>query len=633
MIKRILTLMISGLMLSSIIPIQPAYGVTSTPSPVANTLLPTSIRLSGLDRIDTSIAISQKMFPADYSANAVLLATGYNFPDALAGASLGGLKNAPLLLVNPSGDNTKTINEIKRVLRPEGKIYILGGTGVVPEALEAELDDKPDYHFTVQRLSGITRYETAATIAKQVKPSGGGEVIIATGEDFPDSLSISPYASSHGIPMVLVEKNNLPAETIAYLNDLKPTDITIVGGVGVISAPIEEQLQDLFPDANLRRFGGLDRYETSAMIADALFGDLSPNLFVATGINFPDALAGSIFAGLTQSPIVLVNPNEIPEKLSSVYLNTLSTKTIVALGGSGAVSEDVFSTLKSLRKLDPGNIQSNIHNFGLAAASNGWIYYRSGLNNNLLYKMKPDGSNPIEVVNYGADHLSVVGDSIYFNNVDHLYKKVLSEENSQPYLISTSSMPYVFAVSNQVYYANGGGLFIDGDGFLASKPILSNNPKNIFMNSGFIYYQPASVMGPRPIHRVNMDGTGNTIILEDDVKSFSISGNKFFYISYGNGKIYTANLDGTEKSEVTSDAAGTLNVHDGWIYYSNKEDESRLYKIRIDGSSRTKLSNQDEINAINIVGDWVFYTRGLSVMSYDSSVYMMKLDGAGQQKI
>jgi hypothetical protein len=128
------------------------------------------------------------------------------------------------------------------------------------------------------------------------------------------------------------------------------------------------------------------------------------------------------------------------------------------------------------------------------------------------------------------------------SNVDNLYKKVLSEENPQPYLISMVSIPYVFAVSNQVYYANGGGLFIDGDGFFASKRILSN-PKNIVMNSGSIYYQPASVMGPHPIHRVTMNGTGDTITLEDDVKSFSISGNKFFYIL---GSRSTANISASK---------------------------------------------------------------------------------------
>ncbi len=628
--KRILTLMISLLMLSSITAIQPAFGAASSPS--GDTLLPTSTRLAGYDRIDTSIAISQNMFPADSSTNAVLLATGFNFPDALAGASLGVLENAPLLLVIPYEDNQKTIEEIKRVLRPEGKIYILGGTAVVSAALEAELNDKPDYHYTVQRLAGVTSYGTAATIAKQVKPSGGGEVIIATGENFPDSLSISPYASAHGIPMVLVQKNNIPAETLAYLKDLIPTDITIVGGVGAVSSQVEEQLHGLFQAANFRRFGGFDQYETSAMIADALFGDLSPNLFVATGTNFPDALAGSIFAGSTQSPIVLVKPNEIPENVSSIYLSFLSPKTIVVLGGTSVVSEHVFSRLKSLHNIDPGNIQSNLHNMGLATANNGWIYYTSGLDNHLLYKMKPDGSQATKVLGYSARYLSAIGNSIYFDNVHDLYKKVLSDYHPNPYLIATTNIRYVYAVYKQVYYANDGGLFINGNGFLASKRILSN-PRNIVINSGYIYYQPASVMGPHSINRVNMDGTGDTMIVEDDVSSFSLSDNKFFYISYANGRIYTTNLDGTDKRELTSDAAGTLNVHNGWIYYSNKEDGYKLYKIKVDGSDRTKLSDHDEINAITIVGDWVFYTRGLSVMSGDSSVYMMKLDGSEQRKI
>lgn len=321
----------------------------TTPSPVVDSLLPTNIRLAGYDLIDTSIAISQKMLPVNHSANAVLLATGYNFPDALAGASLGGIENAPLLLVDPNGDNQKTIDEIKRVLIPGGKIYILGGTAVVPAALEDNLNDQPYYHFSVQRLSGVTRYGTAAEIAKQVKPSGGGEVIIATGENFPDSLSVSPYASAFGIPMVLVEKNSLPTESLAYLKDLKPTSVTIVGGVGAVSAQVEGQLKDLFPTANFKRFGGYDQYETSAMIANALFGDHSPNLFAATGTNFPDALAGSIFAGSTLSPIVLVKPNQIPEKLSSLYLNTLSPKKIVVLGGTSVVSENVYTALKSLQ--------------------------------------------------------------------------------------------------------------------------------------------------------------------------------------------------------------------------------------------------------------------------------------------
>ncbi|MDQ7095459.1 cell wall-binding repeat-containing protein [Desulfosporosinus sp. PR] len=626
--KISLSLIIGLFILSSIITAQPAFAADSSTAP----LLSISTRLAGYDRIDTSIAISQAMFPADSSAGAVLLATGFNYPDALAGASLGVSEKAPLLLVDTYGDNQKTLAEIKRVLKPEGKIYILGGTAVVPAALEAELNAQPAYHYAVRRLSGVTCYGTAAEIAKITKPTGGGEVIIATGDNFPDSLSISPYASAHGIPMVLVQKSKIPAESLACLQDLNPTEITLIGGVGAVGSEVEEQLHSLFPAAGFRRFGGYDQYDTSAMIADALFGDQSPNLFVATGTNFPDALAGSVFAGSTQSPIVLVKPNEIPENLSSVYLSFLSPKTIVALGGTSVVSDNVFNSLKSLHNIDPGNIQSNLRNLGLAAANDGWIYYTSGLDNRQLYKMKPDGSQATKVLNYSAGYLSAVGNSIYFVNAQALYKKVLSDHQPDPSLIATTGIRYVYGVYKQVYYANDGGLFTDGNGFYASQRILSN-PRNVVMDSGYIYYQPASVMGPFSINRVNPDGSGDTVLVKDDVNSFCISDQKIFYISNNDGKIYSANLDGSGIKAVTNDAAGTLNVHNGWIYYSNQADGSRLYKIQIDGSGQTKLADQNEINAINIVGDWVFCTRGLSVTTGDSSVYMMKLDGSGQRKI
>lgn len=316
------------------------------PAEVVDSLIPRDTRLAGADRIKTAIAISKKMLPIPHSADAVLLATSGNFPDALVGASLGGLSNAPLLLVAPSGDNQETIIELSRVLKPQGTIYILGGSGVVSTAFENELKDLP-YNFEVKRLAGETRYATAAEIAKVVKPQTHGEVIIATGEDFPDSLAVSAYLAMFGIPMVLVETDEIPKESLAYLNQLQPTQITIVGGAGVVSPKIENELSAMFPDAGLRRFGGLNRYETAAQIAQALFGDNSPNLFVAKGTDFPDALAGSIFAGSTLSPIVLVKPDEVPNEMKSGYLNTLSDKKVVTLGGQGAVSDNVLINLKS----------------------------------------------------------------------------------------------------------------------------------------------------------------------------------------------------------------------------------------------------------------------------------------------
>ncbi|SHI66809.1 cell wall-binding repeat-containing protein [Desulfosporosinus lacus] len=91
-------------------------GIAGTPAQITiEKYIPKSLGFPSEKRIP-----SWKTFPVTHSADAVLLATGYNFPDALAGASLGVLDNAPLLLVNPYTDNQKTITEIRRVLEPGG---------------------------------------------------------------------------------------------------------------------------------------------------------------------------------------------------------------------------------------------------------------------------------------------------------------------------------------------------------------------------------------------------------------------------------------------------------------------------------------------------------------------------------
>mgnify|MGYP000890492512 CR=1 FL=1 len=97
------------------------------------------------------------------------------------------------------------------------------------------------------------------------------------------------------------------------------------------------------------RLSGTDRIETAIAISKKMMPiDQSADaVLLATSESFPDALAGSIFAGSTLSPIVLVDPNEVPNVLKYGYLDSLSSKKIVTLGGQGAVSEKVVSGIES----------------------------------------------------------------------------------------------------------------------------------------------------------------------------------------------------------------------------------------------------------------------------------------------
>jgi len=118
-------------------------------------------------------------------ADAVVLARGDQYPDALAGVPLAAYKIGPLLLTDPDHLYPGAEGEIRRIL-PQGKIvYILGGPAAVSPAIDAQLVRDG---YKVQRFFGNDRFGTAMAIAKQ----GLGDpkhVIVATGRGFADALA------------------------------------------------------------------------------------------------------------------------------------------------------------------------------------------------------------------------------------------------------------------------------------------------------------------------------------------------------------------------------------------------------------------------------------------------------------
>ena len=144
-------------------------------------------RLAGLNRIETSIAIAKEQY-TDQVPDAVVLATTYNFADALAGSGLAYKYNAPLLLVNKTVSNSKTVLEyITTNLSKEKDIYILGGTGAVSSEISDYLTTNG---YNIIRLGGKDRYETNQRIVDYLKVPKGTSIVITTGSSFADALSI-----------------------------------------------------------------------------------------------------------------------------------------------------------------------------------------------------------------------------------------------------------------------------------------------------------------------------------------------------------------------------------------------------------------------------------------------------------
>ncbi|MCR4712119.1 MAG: cell wall-binding repeat-containing protein [Clostridia bacterium] len=304
----------------------------------------TATRLSGNNRYTTSQAIADAYKEAlgVKQFDAVCVADGTNYPDALAGSYLAALKKAPIISIdknNPTAANTLgALAYIKKNLKPKGTVYLLGGSGSVPEVLEKALKS---CGFTVKRVWGQNRYLSNIEILKEGKVVAGSEIIVCTGADFADALS----ASATGKPVLLVGGKALLAEQKEYLKAVNAGKFTIIGDQTVVLAEIENELKTFAP---VTRVTGRTTYERSVAIAKKYFPGIQAHINIADGKNFPDALCGGPMAVLTGGPLLLVDePATIMDPVLA-YVKTARTFKVTIFGGPGSVSDALVNKILSV---------------------------------------------------------------------------------------------------------------------------------------------------------------------------------------------------------------------------------------------------------------------------------------------
>ncbi|MBO1769477.1 cell wall-binding repeat-containing protein [Agrococcus sp. TF02-05] len=189
------------------------------------------------------------------------------------------------------------------------------------------------------RLAGDSRYSTAAAIADRF-PAGVDTVYIASGLNFPDALTGAALAGSQVSPVLLTREREVPQATIDALVRLKPRSIVILGGPATVSNDVQSALQ---PYGQVSRIAGSDRYDNAAAVS-AAFAPGIETVYVASGTNFPDALAGAGLAGSTGSPVLLTRQQSLPESIRAA-IQRLQPERIVILGGPASVSEQVRGEL------------------------------------------------------------------------------------------------------------------------------------------------------------------------------------------------------------------------------------------------------------------------------------------------
>ncbi|KPU45545.1 N-acetylmuramoyl-L-alanine amidase LytC precursor [Oxobacter pfennigii] len=292
-------------------------------------------RVQGTDRYATALEISKAGWQ---SSESVVIATGEAFPDALSAAPLAKLLDAPILLTPQDSLTTETINEIKRL--GVKKAYLIGGQGVISLNIETSL---LTMGMEVDRTYGLDRYETSEALAAKFFKEAK-EAVIVTGENFPDAISIAPAAAAKEIPILLTAGDALSQNMKSYIESAGIENTYIAGGTGAVSSGIEALLP------NPKRLGGMDRYETNTGINN-FFADIlnSSTTYIATGENYPDALAGSVMAAKNLSPVILIGTTPIQAALEFVNNREVDLDKVQILGGDGAVSNSSVLLLLASR--------------------------------------------------------------------------------------------------------------------------------------------------------------------------------------------------------------------------------------------------------------------------------------------
>ena len=292
-------------------------------------------RIDGRDRIETAINISKKNYDR---AKTVIVVRHDLFPDSMTASVLAKLKDAPILL-NPTAKlDSRVGDEIKRLGAQE--VIIVGGQDSVSEKVREDLKVY-DADKNVERIAGADRYGTSEMVAKRVVGITGKKNtgVVASGQVFPDALSVGTFASRDGYPILLVKKDSVPSQIQNAIKDLDINKTYIAGGTNTISKSTEAKLPGV-----LERMAGNTRYETSVAIAKSKFGT-SKEAYIASGEEFADALVISPISGKFNRPTLLVSRNKNVNSPVKAYIRNVGFTSITAIGGERFVPYSVLEDL------------------------------------------------------------------------------------------------------------------------------------------------------------------------------------------------------------------------------------------------------------------------------------------------
>ena len=321
-----------------------AAGLTTSAAPAQAV---DTIRIEGPDRYATAVEADRAV---EGTGGPVFLASGVKFPDALAAAPVVAAEGGHLLLTQPDRLPAIVAERIAEI-GPSEIVVVGSEASVSAEVLEQAVAAAGGAaEVATTRLGGAGRVETSLLLLDRLRDLGPAveHIWVASGSNFPDALVAASVAGLHGHAVVLDFHGRDQTSTQAWVDAVAPhlagASVSIAGGEPSVSAATAAGLERAgVPSIN--RFAGRDRYETASMINQSWAEPQSDSMLLATGQNFPDALAGAALSAFSGAPLFLT-PNACHPAITPLLQQRaaeIGATVVVGLGSASTVSDGALS--------------------------------------------------------------------------------------------------------------------------------------------------------------------------------------------------------------------------------------------------------------------------------------------------
>jgi hypothetical protein len=211
---------------------------------------------------------------------------------------------------------------------------------------------RPITHKPVERLAGSDRVGTAVATSQAAWESSGSagsgrrtakSVTLSRSDLFADALGGAGFAAHQQGPLLLTDPKHLDQATLTELRRVLgpgggangPT-VYLLGGDSALSPEVQKALTTA--NYHVERIGGANRFDTAVKIAQQDSGTKPSKVLVATGIDYPDALAAGAAAGANANAVVVLTNDKTMPPETAAYLNSVSGATVYGVGGQAVAA-------------------------------------------------------------------------------------------------------------------------------------------------------------------------------------------------------------------------------------------------------------------------------------------------------